>query len=193
MISSGEIYTALQHYLRAHPDERDLFATPLRLLKAGRDLSHRGCFPAHVTVGALVLDEHANVIVVGHRAYGIPLQPGGHTQHGDQDLVHAALRELAEETGIDPEQVTVLSATPVYAAYGRVPARPDRHEPAHWHLDLGYAFTISGSRPPLVPQIDEVTAATWHPLDHAAELLPVEVGRALGTLRHLTGKAVDQP
>jgi 8-oxo-dGTP pyrophosphatase MutT (NUDIX family) len=182
MIASGEFYTVLENYLDAHPGERDLLAPALRLLGAGRDLSHRGCFPAHATVGALVLDEQANVLVVEHRAYGILLQPGGHIERGDKDLVHASLRELAEETGIDPDQVSVLSTAPVYAAYGEVPARQDRDEPAHWHLDLGYAFTIRGVRPTLTPQADEIATAAWHPRDQAAEILPEEVGRALRAL-----------
>jgi hypothetical protein len=37
--------------------------------------------------------------------------------------------------------VSYVSQAPAYVEYGRVRARPEKDEPAHFHLDFGYAFT----------------------------------------------------
>ncbi|MFF1907203.1 NUDIX domain-containing protein [Kitasatospora sp. NPDC058218] len=79
----------------------------------------------HVTVGALLVRDEAEILLIEHRAYGITLQPGGHLEPTVTTLVDAALRELAAETGLDPGAVFPASQTPVYVEYGRVPARPE--------------------------------------------------------------------
>jgi hypothetical protein len=53
------------------------------------------------------------------------------------------VRELAEETGFDPGKVFPALQTPVYIEYGRVPARPEKDEPDHYHLDIGYSFVTA--------------------------------------------------
>jgi 8-oxo-dGTP pyrophosphatase MutT (NUDIX family) len=50
------------------------------------------------------------------------------------------VRELVEETGVDPSELLPASHSPVYIEYGKVPARPDKDEPEHFHLDFGYSF-----------------------------------------------------
>ncbi|WP_371611821.1 NUDIX domain-containing protein [Streptomyces clavifer] len=61
--------------------------------------------------------------------------PCGHLEPTDTRLVGAALRELSEETGIDPEQVVSVSGHPACVEFGQVPARPAKDEPDHYHLD----------------------------------------------------------
>src|SRR5258708_6770879 len=58
----------------------------------------------HVTVGALLVRRGAEVLLVDHLAYGIHLQPGGHLEPTDATLIGAAVRELVEETGVDPQR-----------------------------------------------------------------------------------------
>ena len=94
-----------------------------------------------VIAGGLLV-RGAEILLVEHRAYGIVLQPGGHQEPADVTLAGAAERELAEETGIDPGAVFCVSETPVYVEYGRVPARPEKDEPDHFHLDFGYLYEL---------------------------------------------------
>jgi 8-oxo-dGTP pyrophosphatase MutT (NUDIX family) len=51
------------------------------------------------------------------------------------------VRELAEETGLDPGKVRTAAQPPCYMEYVKVPARPVKDEPEHYHLDIGYSFT----------------------------------------------------
>lgn len=174
-IADSEIANALAVHLDRHPEEKALLAEPIRLLSHGEDFASRRNFAMHVTVGAL-LTRGKEVLLVGHRAYGITLQPGGHLEPTDTTLIDAAVRELTEETGIGPDTVVPVSQTPVYIEYGKVPARPQKDEPEHFHLDIGYAFTTSGGDVGCV-QESEVTSAAWYPLDTAERLVGRRVAR----------------
>jgi 8-oxo-dGTP pyrophosphatase MutT (NUDIX family) len=179
-ITDSDISDALTAYLERYPDEVEQLSEPLRLLAQGRDFADRRTFPMHVTVGALLVRDHAEVLLIEHLAYGITLQPGGHLEPTDATLVEAAVRELTEETGIDPRQVSVVSAMPVYVEYGKVPARPQKDEPEHYHLDIGYAFTTARGEVGRI-QESEVTGAGWYPLDLAERVVGNRIARAIST------------
>ncbi|MER6511474.1 NUDIX domain-containing protein [Nonomuraea sp. NPDC001636] len=176
-ITDADIASAVRDHLSRFPDESALLSEPLRLLAEGRDFASRRNFPMHVTAGALLVRDGAEVLLVGHRAYGILLQPGGHLEPADASLIDAAVRELAEETGIDPAQVVPASQAPVYIEYARVPARPQKGEPAHHHLDIGFAFVTHADLGPI--QESEVTDAGWYPLGEAERLVGPRIARAV--------------
>ncbi len=182
-ISDSDISSALSTYIERYPDEAALLAEPLLLLSQGRDFASRRTFPMHVTVGALLVRRHgcgdAEILLVEHRAYGITLQPGGHLEPTDTALTGAAMRELTEETGVDPDAVFPASQTPAYIEYGQVPARPTKDEPDHYHLDVGYAFTTAHAQVGRV-QESEVHGAAWYPLAVAERLVGHRIARAAG-------------
>lgn len=179
-IRDDEIRAVVAGYLDRHPEEAVLLEEALQQLNAGAGFAWRHTLPMHVTVGALLLREE-EILLVEHLAYGIWLQPGGHPELTDASLIGAAVRELTEESGIDPAQVRVASPLPVYVEYGRVPARPDKHEPAHYHLDIGFAFTAAAGTPVGRIQESEVAAAAWYPRAEAERLVGPRIARAVGT------------
>jgi 8-oxo-dGTP pyrophosphatase MutT (NUDIX family) len=176
-ITDCDIVGVLTAYLERYPQEAGQLAEPLRLLAEGWGFASRRTFPMHVTAGALLVRDGAEVLVIEHLAYGITLQPGGHLEPADTTLVGAALRELSEETGIDPGQVVSVSAHPVYVEFGRVSARPAKGEPDHYHLDFGYLFTTADAEAGRI-QESEVTGAAWYPLDLAERLVGPRIARA---------------
>jgi 8-oxo-dGTP pyrophosphatase MutT (NUDIX family) len=177
-ISDPDITGVVAAYLDRYPNEAESLSEPMRLLTQGNNFASRYTFPMHVTVGALVVrgDE---ILLVNHLAYdGILLQPGGHLEPEDVTLLGGAVRELVEEAGVDPSQISPASHAPVYIEYGRVPARPSRNEPAHFHLDLGYSFTASTQLEIGRIQESEVTGAAWYPLAEAELLVGPRIARA---------------
>ncbi|MEU9505393.1 NUDIX domain-containing protein [Micromonospora sp. NPDC048170] len=134
----------------------------------------------HVTVGALLVRNGAEVLLVDHLAYGIPLQPGGHLEPTDSTLIDAAVRELVEETGVDPAGLFPASQLPVYVEYGAVPARPAKDEPEHFHLDFGYSFVTTQANVGRI-QESEVRGVAWYPLPVAERLVGHRIARALTT------------
>ena len=142
-ICDSDIASVLAAYLERYPDEAGPLSDPVRLLSQGENFASRWTFPMHVTVGALLLRNDAEILLVDHRAYEITLRPGGHLEPTDATLIGAALRELTEETGVDPSMLIPASQTSVYIEYGQVPARPTKNEPEHYHLDIGYSFVTA--------------------------------------------------
>lgn len=179
-ISNSEILAAIAAYLERYPDEAEQLAEPLRVLAEGEgvDFTSRRNFQLHVTVGALLVRDEAEILLVEHLAYGILLQPGGHLEPTDTTLVDAAVRELTEETGIDPETVVCVSPTPAYIEYGPVPARPAKDEPEHFHFDIGYAFATADGDVGRI-QESEVSGANWYPLGEAERRVGHRIARAV--------------
>ncbi|MFE6743560.1 NUDIX hydrolase [Streptomyces tubercidicus] len=177
-ISDDALSGALAAYLERYPEEAELLSQPLQLLSTGENFASRRSFPMHVTVGALLVRGGSEILLIEHRAYGITLQPGGHLEPTDTTLIDAAVRELAEETGVDPGAVSPAEPDPVYVEYGRVPARPDKDEPEHYHLDIGYAFTTDHAELGHIQEA-EVTGAAWYPLADAERLVGPRIARAV--------------
>ena len=179
-ITDSDIAGVLTAYLERYPQEAAQLAAPLRLLAEGRGFASRRTFPMHVTAGALLVRDGTEVLLIEHLAYGITLQPGGHLEPTDTTLVGAAMRELSEETGIDPGQIVPVSTHPAYIEFGQVPARPAKDEPDHYHLDIGYAFAAAGAEVGRI-QESEVTGAAWYPLDVAERVVGSRIARAVTT------------
>ncbi|MEV0143721.1 MULTISPECIES: NUDIX domain-containing protein [unclassified Nonomuraea] len=188
-ISDSNISSTLSAYIKRYPDEAARLSEPVRLLPQGRDFASRRTFPMHVTVGALLVRgnaDDAEILLVEHRAYGITLQPGGHLEPTDPALIDAAVRELVEETDVDPGMVFPASQVPVYIEYGRMPARPAKDEPEHHHLDIGYAFVTAHADVGRI-QESEVTGAGWYPFAEAERLVGQRIARAVPAGRGAVG------
>jgi 8-oxo-dGTP pyrophosphatase MutT (NUDIX family) len=138
----------LAAYRAGSPDEAaDLDRA--RALLAGPDPWSRSV-PLHLTGSALVVHPpSARVLLRWHERQEAWLQVGGHADPGEVDPFVTALREGAEETGLEdlrpwpgPDPTLVhLVAVPVPAGKG---------EPAHEHLDVRYVLatdTPAAARP----------------------------------------------
>jgi 8-oxo-dGTP pyrophosphatase MutT (NUDIX family) len=177
-VSDADILSTLSVYLERYPAEAELLAEPVRLLSQGGMLASRRTYPMHVTVGALLIRSDAEILLVEHCAYGIMLQPGGHVELSDNSLVDASVRELTEETGVDPDSILLASQSPAYIEYGQVPARPEKGEPDHFHLDIGYNFvTVYGDVGRI--QESEVRSAGWYPLAVAERVVGHRIARGV--------------
>ncbi len=88
-------------------------------------------------------------LLLHHRKHDKWVPPGGH-QELHENPIEAAIREVAEETGVDiapyieaaragNEQASYL-ALPAYMMEQRIPAYGD--EPEHFHLDMEYIIRV---------------------------------------------------
>src|SRR5205823_4120680 len=85
----------------------------------------------------------------------------------DATLLDAALREVAEETGIGRQDIAPMGPEPIHIDIHPIPANPRKGEPAHRHIDFRFVFhTTSGSGP---LQLEEVIAAAWLPLNQVRD------------------------
>ncbi len=158
-----------------------------RQIDRGDDIHSRRTFPGHITTSALVLDEEGRrTLLIHHRALGRWLQPGGHYEPPEA-LAGSALREAVEETGLSGLAVDPwhgVSGLPVDIDSHRIPARPERGEPEHWHHDFRFVVRARGSAKPR-PDAAEVHGAEWRSLSDLEEIAARAVRnmRGLGLLR----------
>ena len=125
------------------------------LASAGDRAFERSSFaPGHLTASALVIPpEGGAVLLVHHARLGLWLQPGGHVDPRDPDLLATAVREVEEETGI---RASAPEDPLLDLDVHRIPARPG--EPAHLHYDV--RFLLAAPTREVRPG-DGVRAVRW--------------------------------
>jgi len=165
----------LRELLDAHVPADEIEATHLRrmreLLENDDDPFSRSHFhPGHFTASAFVLDpEQRRLVFIHHLQLQRWLQPGGHVDPTDQDVLAAARREVKEECGL--VDLRLVGEGLLDVDVHRIPARAagkDRlAEPSHEHFDLRFVFHSRKTR--LRPASDAVDAR-WIPFDEVDRL-----------------------
>ena len=144
---------------------------------------HRDTLPGHVTASAFVVSPQVDRILLHHhRRLSRWLQFGGHDD-GEQCPARAALRELAEESGLEDfhflpgPAIFDLDVHPIPAAGGM---------PAHDHLDVRFLIAADPAAA-LLPAAGESRQLQWFQLDQIPGVA-AEIGlrRVLGKLRALS-------
>ncbi|MBM4362039.1 MAG: NUDIX hydrolase [Deltaproteobacteria bacterium] len=115
--------------------------------------------PGHFTASAFVVEATATrVLLIHHAKLRRWLQPGGHVEVGDQDLLDAALREVREETGA--RALSPLLDAPFDVDVHTIPARGALG--AHEHFDVRYLLEARSGE---VSAGDGVLDCRWVPVD----------------------------
>jgi 8-oxo-dGTP pyrophosphatase MutT (NUDIX family) len=172
----------LDRYATAFQVPEGKHALLRRQIDEGDSIHSRRTFPGHVTTSALVLDgEGRRTLLIHHRSLGRWLQPGGHYEPPG-DLAGSALREAMEETGLRSLAVDLwhhASGLPIDIDSHRIPARPERDEPEHWHHDIRFIVRAQKGGA-LRPDAAEVHGAEWRGLSDLEKIAPQAVRNMQG-------------
>ena len=96
----------------------------------------------HLTSSAFIVNQDfTKVLVIYHNIYDSWSWVGGHAD-GDHDLLHVALKETNEETGLNIENIKVLEDAPVSIEVLPVAShvRKGKFVSCHTHLSVCYLF-----------------------------------------------------
>ena len=123
---------------------------------------------AHLSSSGFVVNaDGTRVLMAHHNIYRVWAWTGGHAD-GETDLLHVAMREAKEETGIEHLRligggVISLEILPVWAHVKR-----GRAVGSHLHLNVSYLFEADDTLPLRVAE-DENSAVGWLGIDRLDE------------------------
>jgi len=159
MSKQDHLRQLLEAYSPVDAAERRYRQAMLDLLALGSRAFERDHFqPGHFTASAFVLDAKASaLLLIHHTKLNRWLQPGGHVESEDADLIASARRELREETGIETAEL----------AHGGIfdidihdlPALHDT--PTHQHFDVRFLFRTVTLE---LAAASDASDARWWPL-----------------------------
>jgi len=123
---------------------------------------HEDCFnthllPGHVTGSAWVVNQNYDrVLMLHHKKLNKWFQPGGHAD-SDHDIRRVALREVSEETGLDPSDINLVSEAIFDIDIHSVPDY--KGMPSHKHYDIRFLIQVDDSI--VIPGNDESYDILW--------------------------------
>lgn len=149
---------ALLRYAAAHPERCDTAAEILHFVCTTPDCFCRSQLRGHITGSAWLLNPAGDkALLTLHHNLKRWMQLGGHSD-GDADTLRVALREATEESGI--EGIQALSPEIFDVDIHRIPARPAKGEPEHFHYDVRFLLHAPHERYSISPESDDL--AWWN-------------------------------
>ena len=159
-----ELLQLLNRHETRFMEEAAFVARARAFVEANTDVFNREHLPLHVTGSAWVVSpDFTQALILHHVKQDQWFQPGGHAD-GDNDVLRVALRETSEETGLDPDQIQLLSEEVFDVDIHTIPA--SRHDTWHEHIDLRFLVQIDNRLP--VPGSDESHEVLWVDLRHVS-------------------------
>ena len=145
----NNIKEIINKYLEYYPLEKDNMSKLIELVNNEEDISNlfnRKNFNGHITASGFIYCKSENkLLLLEHKALNKYLQPGGHVEKEDNEMIDAAKREIKEETGIinlDNIGISNDINIPFDINSHYIPANEKKKEDGHYHHDFRYLFTI---------------------------------------------------
>jgi 8-oxo-dGTP pyrophosphatase MutT (NUDIX family) len=135
----NQLLNLLKSYRTRFMEEVAYVRRAIDLIKQDANVFDRA-MPMHVTASTWVVSpDREQVLLMHHRKYGHWFQPGGHAD-GDPDVLRVALRECAEETGVDPAHIRLIDPAIFDVDIHSVPSAAT--VPGHDHIDIRFVVEI---------------------------------------------------
>ncbi len=159
-----ELLQLLTHYRTPFMEEAGMVARAIAFVR-----QHVNCFDRHLETGHVtgsswvVNPSRSRVLLLHHRKLDRWLQPGGHAD-GDPDMLRVVLKETAEETGLEIEQIHLVAEqifdVDIHTIY------PSAHDALHTHFDVRFLVEIDDAIP--LPGNNESYDVRWVALHEVA-------------------------
>lgn len=139
MSHADELTRQLMEYTPYNEQEaRDRDAIVAFVATAGVDPYSRDNLTAHLTASSWILNrEHTKVLMVYHNLYDSWSWTGGHAD-GDRDLLHVAVKEAREETGVEHIRPIKSEIFSVECLTVDGHEKRGQYVPSHIHMNVTY-------------------------------------------------------
>lgn len=156
--------TQIKEYVPYNEQEENDKALIMNAIDTYDNLLSRENTIAHITSsGYIVNKERTKVLMIHHNIYKTWSWTGGHAD-GDGNLLHVAVKEAVEETGIKhftavSNEILSLDVLPVIGHIKR-----NKYVSAHLHLSVAYLLEASEDEK-LIVKDDENSGVKWIPIN----------------------------
>lgn len=163
-----ELIEQLKAYIPFNEQEEKDKDIILHFLSEYDDIYLRSDLVAHMTASAWVVNSTMDkVIMAYHNLYRSYSWLGGHAD-GDEDLLHVAIKEVQEESGISnvralSEDIFSIEILSVEGHFKR-----GQYVPSHLHLNVTYLLQADENESLHIKE-DENSAVGWFGLEEAVE------------------------
>jgi len=160
-----DLLQRLLGYKTPFMEEAGMVRRTLKFVQAHENCFDRALMHGHVTGSAWVLNpSRSHTLMLHHRKLNRWFQPGGHAD-GDPDILQVVLKEVSEESGIDMENIILLSKNifdvDIHTIY------PSEHDDRHEHFDIRFLVEIDDRLE--VPGNNESHQIGWVPLSQVKQ------------------------
>lgn len=153
---------ALEKYEACSEQEKKDKEIILKCIDTFDDILTRNNEIAHITSSGFVVNRNRDkVLMVYHNIFNSWSWTGGHAD-GEKDLLHVAIKEVMEETGIknvQPVSEDIVSLD-ILTVLGHV--RKGKYVAPHLHLSVAYLIEADENEP-LIVKPDENSGVKWIP------------------------------
>lgn len=138
----------LNDYLLLFPSEKERQMQLISFLQCHSDeeILDWNNFNGHIVAGGFIYaKEEGKFLVLHHNDLQMFLYPGGHVNSDDKTPLHAAKREIKEETGLhDLEQLRLSDnmLLPIDIDTHLIKHNERLNLPEHYHFDFRYLFMV---------------------------------------------------
>ncbi|MGB4846663.1 MAG: NUDIX domain-containing protein [Saprospiraceae bacterium] len=168
MESKEDLLSIYEQYVHLYPKEIETLIQFKNFIDDtnSEHLYIRKNFVGHITASALIIDyTTSNILLINHKSLKRWLQPGGHVESSDISILASSLRECEEETGINSNQLMLISngiseAIPIDIDSHFIPKNDHKDEIEHYHHDFRYLFLYKGGTNVEI-DLNEVNGYQW--------------------------------
>lgn len=158
----------IENYTPFNAQEKKEQQVILRYMDTFDDVFTRNNEFAHFTASAwIVNEERTKVLMVYHNIYQSWSWVGGHAD-GEEDLLHVAMKEAQEETGLTKVRPVSTQMYSLEILGVQAHEKKGEHVATHVHLNVTYLLEASEQQP-ITIKPDENSAIRWIPLEQAVE------------------------
>lgn len=154
---------SIKRYVACNEQEKKDKEVILKCIEMFHNILTRDNEIAHITSSAFVLNKNKDkVLMVYHNIFNSWSWTGGHAD-GEEDLLHAAIKEVKEETGVEkicPISHDILSLD-IIPVLGHI--RKGKYVSPHLHISVAYLIEADENEP-LVVKPDENSGVQWIPI-----------------------------
>ena len=159
----------VKNYVPCNEQEERDKELMLKYIETFDDVLTRNNEMCHFTASSWIVNkDKTKVLMIYHNIYNSWAWTGGHAD-GDGDLIHVALKEIGEETGLT--KLKVLSdgifALEILTVDSHI--KKGKFVPSHLHLDCCFLVEADENEPLRIKD-DENSGVKWVDIDKAVEL-----------------------